>query len=386
MPDNESSRSQPTTAEDIQKEIPDATEKEVTTLPFCLIANDILHITGYTKFTRSLFPTPRPTKLQALEINVPSLYQMLTSEPNALSIADFNNKKIDSIEYAQSNKDAVFCSAFDMAQIKKNCESYKLTFAQSIRILPGMKACKVLSSKPVKKIGGAAEKGSTSYISHILNNPVVIEESKKDLSDLKQPVDTLQNEINNLKEELPYIKTVKVKLKDDNSNNDLITRLKDTKKKRQEAYQAIQVCRPSKATFNEELYYKMNAIRYKSQLDKKREEKSTGSAKEEKESVCILIGETRGVYKAEECRLSEVDNFFSFSGTDNGIINMSTTTQFTLDRFKLHLELYNRYQVLGEVDIDIQDHRKYLDLPQQNQVIILQVLMWVAPTVRSGRN
>ncbi|KAI9262606.1 hypothetical protein EDC94DRAFT_608601, partial [Helicostylum pulchrum] len=62
---------EPTTAEDIQKEIPDATEKEVTTLPFCLIANDILHITGYTKFTRSLFPTPRPTKLQALEINVP---------------------------------------------------------------------------------------------------------------------------------------------------------------------------------------------------------------------------------------------------------------------------------------------------------------------------
>ncbi|KAI9262607.1 hypothetical protein EDC94DRAFT_608610 [Helicostylum pulchrum] len=284
---------------------------------------------------------------------------MLTSEPNALSIADFNNKKIDSIEYAQSNKDAVFFSAFDMAQIKKNCESYKLTFAQSIRILPGMKACKVLSSKPVKKIGGAAEKGSTSYISHILNNPVVIEEN---------------------------IKTVKVKLKDDNSNNDLITRLKDTKKKRQEAYQAIQVCRPSKATFNEELYYKMNAIRYKSQLDKKREEKSAGSAKEEKESVCILIGETRGVYKAEECRLSEVDKFFSFSGTDNGIINMSTTTQFTLDRFKLHLELYNRYQVLGEVDIDIQDHRKYLDLPQQNQVIILQILMWVAPTVRSGRN
>ncbi|KAI9254182.1 hypothetical protein EDC94DRAFT_587675 [Helicostylum pulchrum] len=109
-PDNESSRSRikslksmtkhllfslegPTAVGDIQKEIPDATEKEVTTvnlliqtlkpyipdkknrfvidyqLPFCLLANDILHITGYTKFTRSLFPTPRPTKLQALEIN-----------------------------------------------------------------------------------------------------------------------------------------------------------------------------------------------------------------------------------------------------------------------------------------------------------------------------
>ncbi|GAA5800204.1 hypothetical protein HPULCUR_005629 [Helicostylum pulchrum] len=47
----------------------------------------------------------------------------------------------------------------------------------------------------------------------------------------------------------------------------------------------------------------------------------------------------------------------------------STTTQFTLDRFKFHLELYNHYQVLGEIYIDIQDYRKYPDLPQQNQVV-----------------
>ncbi|GAA5797860.1 hypothetical protein HPULCUR_003256 [Helicostylum pulchrum] len=208
----------------------------------------------------------------------------------------------------------------------------------------------------LQKVGATAEKEPTSYISRILNNNVVIEENKKDLPDLKQAVDTLQNKNNNLKEELCNlyksvlvmqltvdIKTGKAKLKDDNSNNDLITRLKDTKKKRQEAYQAIQ-------------------------LDKKLEEKSAGSAKEE-ESVCILTGETRGVYKAEECRLSEVDKSFSFSGTNNGIINMSTTTQFTLDRFKFHSELYNRYQVLEELDIDIQDHINYLDLPQQNQVI-----------------
>ncbi|GAA5798767.1 hypothetical protein HPULCUR_004173 [Helicostylum pulchrum] len=207
---------EPTAVGDIQKEIPDATEKEVTTvnlliqtlkpyipdkknrfvidyqLPFCLLANDILHITGYTKFTRSLFPTPRPTKLQALEINVPSLlYQMLTSEPNAFSIADF--------------------------------------------------------------VGGAAEKEPTSYISRILNNPVV-KESKKDLSDLKQAVDTLQNKINNLKEELwtLYKSDLVMNLTElkDGNKDDSITRLKATKKKRQEAYQAIQVCRSSKAALN----------------------------------------------------------------------------------------------------------------------------------------
>lgn len=78
--------------------------------------------------------------------------------PNSLSIANFGNW----IEYARSSKDAVFCSIFDMAQIN-------LAFAQNISMLPGMIACRVLRSKPVKKVGGTAEKESTSYISRIFS-------------------------------------------------------------------------------------------------------------------------------------------------------------------------------------------------------------------------
>jgi hypothetical protein len=146
------------TVENIQKEMLDATENETSVmlliinklkpyipakqnrsvisyqLPFCLLANDILQSTGDSKFTRLLFPKSCPSILHALEMNASALYQMVTSEPNPLSITDFDNSEIDSIDYTKSNKDAVFCAIFDMAQIKKTCESYKLAFAHIIRV------------------------------------------------------------------------------------------------------------------------------------------------------------------------------------------------------------------------------------------------------------
>ncbi|ORE01518.1 hypothetical protein BCV72DRAFT_236269 [Rhizopus microsporus var. microsporus] len=43
---------------------------------------------------------------------------------------------------------------------------------------------------------------------------------------------------------------------------------------------------------------------------------------------------------------------FTFSGTDNGLHTMTDTVAFTLKRFKFHLELYNRYYILGDVQND----------------------------------
>ncbi|CEG63988.1 hypothetical protein RMATCC62417_01039 [Rhizopus microsporus] len=112
------------TRDDIQQELPDTNEKELQTLmliaqtlqpyipdkqnrfavarqiPFCALANDILRATEYAKLTRQLFPLPHLSHLNALQVNAPSLYQMMTSSPVALLISDFNQKTIDSIEYA----------------------------------------------------------------------------------------------------------------------------------------------------------------------------------------------------------------------------------------------------------------------------------------------
>jgi hypothetical protein len=35
-----------------------------------------------------------------------------------------------------------------------------------------------------------------------------------------------------------------------------------------------------------------------------------------------------------------------FSGTDNGIVTMTETTKFDLDRFRFHLKLYSRFSFL----------------------------------------
>ncbi|CEI94704.1 hypothetical protein RMCBS344292_08909 [Rhizopus microsporus] len=39
----------------------------------------------------------------------------------------------------------------------------------------------------------------------------------------------------------------------------------------------------------------------------------------------------------------------SFSGTDNGLVTMTATVGFKMDRFKFHLRLYNKYSALQEV-------------------------------------
>ncbi|KAG1176835.1 hypothetical protein G6F70_003336 [Rhizopus microsporus] len=62
-----------------------------------------------------------------------------------------------------------------------------------------------------------------------------------------------------------------------------------------------------------------------------------------------------GLAKAENSILSpnvNVAQGFTFSGTDNGHHTMTDTVAFTLKRFKFHPELYNQYQVLGDVQND----------------------------------
>lgn len=390
----------PPTIERLKEEVPDATEKEVNTLdmlirilkpyipdkkdrfvigcqlPLCLLANDVLCTVGYARFDRLLFPKPKPTQLQALDISAPSLYQMLTSDPNPLSIADFNSNKIDSIEYARSNKDAVFCSIFDMAQINQACKSYKLTFAQNIKVLPGMKACKVLGSKTVYKANEVQAEKPDTYFSRILNHPVIIEESKNDSSELKKKIAALQDKVKKSKDtlrdlyksdkvaeltsEIKQIKTNIIRAKND---SELKAKLKIAKDQKYKAYLEIQKCKSAKASLNQDLYYARMALRYKDQISKKQKDIS-----EDQPSI-LLTSATRGVFKAEQCSLLNPEKGFIFSGTDNGIINMSATTVFDLNRYKFHLNLYNRYQVLQEAEVNIEDGYEYLNLPKKTLVI-----------------
>ncbi|CEG84668.1 hypothetical protein RMATCC62417_18437 [Rhizopus microsporus] len=154
-----------------------------------------------------------------------------------------------------------------MVQIKKACESYNFGFAQNIKILPGTRACRVLDSKKVKEAGDVAAEEPIDHLSRILNQPVVINESKKNSSDLQREIDTLQHKVNNLKDNLhtllkfdlvtkltAEIKTIKVELTSE-YKDEVMKKLKAAKKKRHDAYLAIQKCRSSKSALNQELYY-----------------------------------------------------------------------------------------------------------------------------------
>ncbi|GAA5805101.1 hypothetical protein HPULCUR_010614 [Helicostylum pulchrum] len=73
---------------------------------------------------------------------------------------------------------------------------------------------------------------------------------------------------------------------------------------------------------------------------------------------------------------TDIDNYaFTFSGTDNGIVSMTNTVGFDLNRFRFYLELSNRYQALGssEDNINADDivekykDNKHLNLPKSHK-------------------
>jgi hypothetical protein len=56
-------------------------------------------------------------------------------------------------------------------------------------------------------------------------------------------------------------------------------------------------------------------------------------------------------------------NGFTFSGTDNGIVTMTETVGFCIDRFKYHLALHNRYSPLATEASEDQQSLPFFPLP-----------------------
>jgi hypothetical protein len=176
-------------AQTLQPYIPDKQNRFVAArqILLCILANDILRATGYERFTRQLFSLPHLSYLNALQANASSLYQMMTSGPDTLLISDFNQKAIDSIEYARSNKDAVFCSIFDMNEITNTCSSYKSKLAHNIQILPGLRTARILGTT-AKESSGLQLKKPLSYTQRIVKDPNVVEQHQKRLAILQAEI------------------------------------------------------------------------------------------------------------------------------------------------------------------------------------------------------
>ncbi|KAI9485299.1 MAG: hypothetical protein EXX96DRAFT_645275 [Benjaminiella poitrasii] len=102
------------------------------------------------------------------------------------------------------------------------------------------------------------------------------------------------------------------------------------KNKRFVEYKKIQASQEAVSDLKQSLHYKRMAIRFHYRLRK------PTSVTKNPEHRQDLSSDTIGLFKVSKCHISDPVAFV-FSGTDNELINMSTTTTFTLKRFKFHL-------------------------------------------------
>ncbi|ORE01444.1 hypothetical protein BCV72DRAFT_73924 [Rhizopus microsporus var. microsporus] len=122
-------------------------------IPFFLMANDILHATGYSKFTANTTSHLVPSNLNALKVDAPSLFALFCTKTKqgVLTVYNFNGDAIISRQIATKSKDAMFGSLFDLIAIKNVCNSYGLEFAHNMYVLPGLKTVHINGTlkKPV---------------------------------------------------------------------------------------------------------------------------------------------------------------------------------------------------------------------------------------------
>jgi hypothetical protein len=189
-------------------------------LPFCFLCNDILRYIGYTKYTQTLSPTKSATGIDALKLNSTSLYSILSRDPNSLSIFDYDNYLIQSLEESRRSKDAVFNSILDMQAVTNTCHEYELEFAQHISLMPGLKMVRLLGTKKNPRNDPKKESSTTQSM---INHPDVRKETEKPTSSLKEEIKTMEAEIQVLDSQL------KDALKDNKNKVDYGKQIKELK-------------------------------------------------------------------------------------------------------------------------------------------------------------
>ena len=333
-------------------------------LPFVLLANEILELTGYKKFTRKICPTP-VIRDHALTVDGPALYYMLTRKgSNPLHLFDYDGYWIDSEEVARRHQDEVFGAIFDMKVIHDTCQDYNLTFHRNMVIVPGLVTVRVLGSKSTEATSEPKEVNS-NYID-ALNNPEVIKESEKTEVVLNEEIVVLQNQItaasNQLKiglknnADVDYAKQkkdVKIQWKKEvtqANKNLLYQRLQQLKRAEFHAFNNVEQIRKEVKVSKKQQYFKRMAIRRLKYLQTTNG-KDKLSVRKNNSASYDLSSSSKGLFKAEEVYVAKnslVDENIVFSGTDNGVVTMSNTVGLTPHRFKFHLALHNRFEALAD--------------------------------------
>ena len=311
-------------------------------LPFVLMANDILRASGYNKFTISVCPLTMPGKLNALAIDAPSLFSLFCSPKlkksvTKLDIYDFGGRKIVSREVATENKDAVFGSFFNIQQIQAIAGSYGQFFNHRMTLLPGLKTVRlsgILKRPAISNTNNSVKSKKTK------DATLPTRDTGDDLDTLRGIINTLYERLkefykkrkNTLLENQLYL--LKKEWKDAEDQNLLYNQIKDEKQRRRLLNKEIAHTKSELQKRRQELHQLRNPNKEPTEMTK--------SYTITQENSCCLENAER-VSLSDEILYSK--NTF-FGGTDNGLVNMTETASFDINRFKNHIELYNYYSVL----------------------------------------
>ncbi|GAA5803365.1 hypothetical protein HPULCUR_008844 [Helicostylum pulchrum] len=319
-------------------------------LPFLFMSNDVFRCSGYQKYQAKMLPLQKVNSLSATKIDASTLFSLFATSSTGqnMDFFDFDKRLIVSRQKANEPNNDPKRVFFDLKKLKKVCGGYKMTFAHSMRLLPGLRIVQVFGYKlNIQNEEREQKKPSKTRV------------AKKD--DKKADITEYQQKL-----------------------NDLVVKVRELSKERRDLYQKFNVRKIKrgwkKAAVTEEhkennqvIYHKVKLLKaeqYKTELKLVQAKEDLQQAKRQLQLLRSTNIETEdpvskkrnidnteyvGIDKAENVTLDKGlfnSGDIMFSGTDNGLVSMTETVKFTPKRFRFHLKLYNHFSALAEGKIE----------------------------------
>ncbi|KAI9263924.1 hypothetical protein EDC94DRAFT_658813 [Helicostylum pulchrum] len=294
-------------------------------LPFLFMSNDVFRCSGYRKYQAKMLPLQKVNSLSATNIDASTLFSLFATSSTGqnMDFFDFDKRLIVSRQKANEPNNDPKRVFFDLKKLKKVCGGYKMTFAHSMRLLPGLRIVRVFGYKlNIQNEEREQKKPSKTRV------------AKKD--DKKADITEYQQKL-----------------------NDLVVKVRELSKERRDLYQKFNVRKIKrgwkKAAVTEEHKENNQVIYHKVKLLKAEQYKTElklVQAKEDLQQAKRQLQLLRSANIETEDPVSKKRNIDNTEYVDNGLVSMTETVKFTPERFRFHLKLYNHFSALVEGKIE----------------------------------
>ncbi|KAG0164329.1 hypothetical protein DFQ30_010101, partial [Apophysomyces sp. BC1015] len=105
-------------------------------LPFIVLADALLGVTGYPEFARNICPMVNPAHVHALNVDAVAIYEILGSAKSRFNLYDERKETFTSTTMATQKKGVIFNSFFDTAMIQKICSDHGQIFQHRMMLTP----------------------------------------------------------------------------------------------------------------------------------------------------------------------------------------------------------------------------------------------------------